>query len=103
MGVRVPKSGAPFLVVYGRASGCARIMGEVFRIARKIGSAHVQHTWALTGTCVLEIDVYLCNGLCSEQASVWFLKISYSAVVAVDVLSEALAKEVVGCQFQGLV
>jgi hypothetical protein len=58
---------------------------------------------AHVGTCVLEIDVYLCNGLCSEQASVWFLKISCSAVVAVDVLSEALAKEVVGCQFQGLV
>lgn len=58
---------------------------------------------AHVGTCVLEIDVYLGNGLCGEQASVWLLKVSYSAVVAVDVLNEAFAKEVVGCQSQGLV
>jgi len=43
---RVPGRGAFSLYVKGKASGVARIMGDNSRVARKMGSAHFQHTWA---------------------------------------------------------
>ena len=43
---RVPGRGAFSLYVKGKASGVARIMGDNSRVARKMGRAHFQHTWA---------------------------------------------------------